>query len=331
MMARGAVVGLGVGEQHARAIARSTRGELSWVCDFDGDRATRLARELGTRAAPSLDDVLADRDTDFVVLATYDDQHSAQVLAAFDAGKHVFCEKPLCTTRGELGQIRAALGRTDMHLGSNLVLRSAPLYSWLRQAIASGELGEVYAFDGDYLYGRLHKITEGWRHDRPGYSVLLGGGIHLIDLMMWTTGQRPESVSTVGARIATRGTGVGSDDFAAATYRFSSGMVGRITANFGCVHRHHHVLRVFGTKKTFLYDDQGPRLFDTRGDAARATPIALDPFPPSKGALVDPFLAALSATTRDRELARYELDVIAAAITANDALREERLLRIDYE
>ena len=74
--------------------------------------------------------------------------------------------------------------------------------------------------------------------------MLQGGGVHLVDLMLWLTGQRPAVVAAVGAAVATRGTAYRYNDFVAATYRFESGLIGRITANFGCVHPHQHVLRV---------------------------------------------------------------------------------------
>ena len=49
-------------------------------------------------------------------------------------------------------------------LACNLVLRAAPLYvGGSKRPSARGELGEIYAMDGDYLYGRLPKITDGWR------------------------------------------------------------------------------------------------------------------------------------------------------------------------
>jgi hypothetical protein len=155
------------------------------------------------------------------------------VVAALEAGKHVFCEKPLCRT---LEQARAiARVRGDRHLACNLILRAAPLYSWLRDAIRAGELGEIYAFDGDYLYGRLHKITEGWRGTVDDYSVFQGGAVHLVDLMVWLLGERPARVAAVGNRIVTRDTAFRYPDFVAATYELPSGVIGRITANFGCI------------------------------------------------------------------------------------------------
>src|SRR6185312_15632456 len=209
-----AVIGLGVGEQHARAIAREPDAKLAWVYDHDRGRADALARELGTRVAGSYEQILADPDIGVVALASYDDHHAAEVLAAFAAGKHVFCEKPLCRTPAELAQIVAARGQ--LHLQCNLILRAAPLYRWLRDAIRAGELGDVYAFDGDYLYGRLHKITDGWRKGVEDYSVIQGGGVHLIDLMMWLLDEAPRRVTAAGNRIATRDTEFRYLDFAAA-------------------------------------------------------------------------------------------------------------------
>jgi predicted dehydrogenase len=237
-------------------------------------------------------------------------------VAALRAGKHVFVEKPLCRSRRELSEIRSAAdGR---HLGCNLVLRAAPLYRWLREAIAAGELGTIYAFDGDYLYGRLEKITHGWRKNVEAYSVLQGGGVHLIDLMLWLTGQRPVRVSAAGSRIATAGSAFRYHDFVAATFVFSSGMVGRITANFASVHRHQHVLRVFGTKATFLFDDQGARLHTSRDPSASPRRIEAAPEPPEKGALVPEFMARIQSGAAPD--AAHEFDVMRACLAADDAL-----------
>src|SRR6185437_958145 len=119
--------------------------------------------------------------------------------AALRAGKDVFVEKPLCRTEDELVSLHEAWRAAgEPALASNLVLRAAPLYGWLRDEVDSGRLGTPYAFDGDYLYGRLHKILDGWRGQVDHYSVMLGGGVHLVDLLLWTTRQRPARVAAVG-------------------------------------------------------------------------------------------------------------------------------------
>lgn len=325
-----AVVGLGVGEQHAIALAKSPGVRLRWVYDFDESKMQRVAKELNSQCAINYQQILDDKSVDLVSLATNDDDHAEQTVAALRAGKHVFVEKPLARTVDEVAKIRNAWLSSKRQLGSNLILRSAPLYRWLKELIESGEMGEIYSVDGDYLYGRLHKITEGWRKNVENYSVMEGGGVHMVDLMMWLTNQQPTHVSCVGSQIATKGTAFRYNDFSSATFRFASGMVGRITANFGCVHRHQHVLRVFGTKATLLYDDQGPRLHRTRDPSQASEPLGQSPLPASKGELVAPFAQQLLQGSIEQSNAEHEFAVITACIAADQALAAAHEVPIEY-
>jgi predicted dehydrogenase len=335
-----AVVGLGIGEQHARMYATLPSCKVKLLVDLDRSRAENLAMAFpGSDAASDLDDALDRADIDVVSIASFDDAHFGQVMRALSAGKHVFVEKPLCRTADELAQIRAALNaKSSLHLASNLVLRGADLYRRLRDEIAAGAFGDIYAFDGDYLYGRLHKITDGWRGGTDDYSVMLGGGIHMIDLMLWLTGQRPVAVHAVGNRICTRDTAFRYDDFTAATMTFASGMVGRITANFGCVHRHQHAVRIFGTRKTFILDDAGPRLMTARDPVepglavAPVEPLDLATKPAHKGALIPAFVEGivLNRSPRTPDL-DATLDAIAIAAACDEAVSRSSPVQIRYQ
>ena len=183
--------------------------------------------------------------------------------------------------------------------------------------------------DGDYLYGRIEKITQGWRGRVDQCCVMTGGGIHLVDLMLWAVGQRPDHVAVAGNRIATSGTAFRYDDFQAATFRFASTLVGRVTANFGCVHRHQHVVRVFGTKATFICDDQGPRVFTSRGRVPAAR-LDLSALPGSKGDLIPAFVdAVLADAAPDRDV-QHECDVISACVAADRAGQAGVPINVEY-
>lgn len=327
-----AVIGLGVGEQHAGAYLGSGACTLRWLYDLDAARTRDVREALGQgSAAQSVDAILADPSVEVVSIASYDGDHFAQALAALQAGKHVFVEKPLCRSVTELRALKQAWqAHGHRHLASNLVLRAAPVYQWLKRMIEAGDLGEVYAFDGEYLYGRLHKITEGWRKDVQGYSVMQGGGVHLIDLMLWLTGQKPVSVTAVGNRICTADTAFAYHDYMAATFQFSSGLIGRVTANFGCLHRHQHVVRVFGTKATFLYDDCGPRLHTSRDPAEPATTLQLPALPASKGELIPGFIKAILNGDAPHAQAQHEFDVMSVCLSADEAAASAKLVEITY-
>ena len=90
-----AVIGLGVGEQHARAFASLPTCRVVSVSDLDRGRAERLAVDLSADVSETTD-VFRDPRTDIVSIASYDDDHFGQVIAALQSRKHAFVEKPLC-------------------------------------------------------------------------------------------------------------------------------------------------------------------------------------------------------------------------------------------
>ena len=328
-----AVVGLGVGEQHARAYLSSGQCDLLWLYDLDPGKARAMVDKLKAGgAAASFENILSDPDVEVVSIASFDDAHFEQVVAALEAGKHIFVEKPICRTVDELKVIKQAWSKHNgkLKLSSNLTLRAAPVYQWLKEKIAANDFGEIYAFDGDYLYGRLHKITKEWRSEVQDYSVMLGGGVHLIDLMLWLTGERPLSVHAMGNRICTMNTDFIYNDFVAALFRFPSSLIGRITANFGCIHRHQHVMRIFGTKGTFIYDDMGPRLHTSRDSSLEANPVSLAVLPKTKGDLIAPFISAISNEENLNGHTQTIFDTISVSAACDQALKYNAEVEVNY-
>jgi len=328
-----AVVGLGVGEQHARTFLTADCCQLQWLYDLDRAKSQRLSDQFGTGAiAVSFEEILQDPNVQIVSIASFDDAHFEQVVRALEADKHVFVEKPLCRTFDELRTIKRVWLQRNQRaaLSSNLILRAAPLYQWLKQKLSNGELGDIYAFDGDYLYGRIHKITEEWRKDVDDYSIMQGGGIHLVDLMLWLTGQKPASVTATGNRICTAGSSFRYHDYVSATFQFPSGLIGRITANFGCVHHHQHVMRVFGTKGTFIYDDRGPRLHTSRDPSVPATVLDLSPLPATKGDLIPGFIQAILDGGDRQAQAQKEFNTISVCVAGDQALAAAKPMEIEY-
>ena len=329
-----AVIGLGVGEQHARAYLRTGHCKLMWLFDLDHDRARKLIKEFNTgKVADSYEQILEDPDVDVVSIASYDADHFAQVIAAFHSRKHVYVEKPVCRTLDEVHQVYKAwkgAGGSQRALSSNLVLRAAPLYQRLQKYLSEGLLGRIYAVDGEYLYGRLYKITEGWRSQEIDYSVMTGGGIHMIDLVLWLTGIRPVTIQAVGNRICTDQTTFRYKDFVTATAKMSNGAIARFTANFGCVHRHQHIIRIYGTKGTFLYDDAGARVHLSRDPRNSATPWDDSPLPATKGDLILNFIYGIMQC-RDWTLeAETCLNVATVCAICDEALRNENTIEVVY-
>lgn len=266
----------------------------------------------------NLDGMMNDKETSVVSVATPDDQHALQVQYALEMGKHVFCEKPLCYTRQELTDIISIWESQgeQQHVQQNLVLRAAPIYRWLSDAISAGKLGKIYSFDAEYAYGRLEKLRTGWRGTIPGYSVLLGGGIHLIDLMLGLTGQEPHTVTSNGTSAA----GLPFPDHVCSTFLFDNDLVGRITANFSAVHPHTHIIRVYGTEGTFILDDFGPRLYFDSNEPVKRLNVPV--LPPSKGCLIPGFVQGITEE-RDPGLAfSREITLMSTVLAAEESLAQ---------
>jgi predicted dehydrogenase len=325
------VVGLGIGREHVKAYRSTGACDVVALADLDSTLAARVITEEGLDAkVRTFDEMVADPSVQILSIASFDSHHAAQVVRALEAGKHVFVEKPLCMNGDELGEIHRAWKKARTHLRSNLVLRKAPLYPWLAEARAKGELGRLYSFDADYLYGRLQKITDGWRKNEPDYSVMAGGGIHMLDLVLRIAGELPVVVSARGNRIGTEGTPFQFDDFVGADLRFPSGLIGRVNANFACVHPHQHSMRIFGTKATVLIDDQGPRIFRRRGDAEKAEALPVSTRYESKGVLIPDFVRAIAEGRDPEAAANEEFDLMSVVVAIDRAHASAIEVQVEY-
>jgi predicted dehydrogenase len=249
-MIRAADIGLGVGGQHVRGWDAHPGCAVVAVADLD---PAKLAPYGHLRTTTEPRDLLTDPTIDAVSIASYDDAHFEQIRMALEHGKHVFAEKPLVLRADEAEAIAALLrAHPELRLSTNVPLRRSPRFARVRAAIAAGELGEVFHLEGDYEYGRRHKLTDGWRSRIPYYSVVLGGAIHMVDLLLWMSGQRvTEVVAAEGSQIATRDTAFRHADFVTALLRTEAGATIKVNANLGCVHPHFHAVRIYGTEGTF--------------------------------------------------------------------------------
>jgi predicted dehydrogenase len=257
-----------------------------------------------------------------VSIASYDSAHAEQVVAAVRAGKHVFVEKPLCLLDEEFEAIDRALTENPrVRLSSNLILRGAPQFREIKARVESGALGRLYYLEGDYNYGRLQKITDGWRGKIDFYSVTHGGAIHMIDLLLWLSQRNVVDVVAFGNQIASSGTTFRFPDMVSALLRFDDGMTAKVSANFGCVCPHHHVLSVYGTAGTFLHGQRGGVFYDSRDPAIRGEDVQLDYPTAAKGNVQRSFVRHLLDGTP------LEVDVADVMNAMATALAIERSLR----
>ncbi|MBN2141005.1 MAG: Gfo/Idh/MocA family oxidoreductase [Desulfovibrionaceae bacterium] len=320
---RVAVIGLGVGERHIQGFERHPGCRVTHLCDFSEEKraAARKAHPEMTVVADAAE-VLENPDIDIISVASFDNYHYGQVVAAARAGKHVFVEKPVCMSEAELADIREIFdSNPGLRMSSNLILRMCPRFRELRASIAEGDYGRIYCLEADYSYGRLWKITEDWRARVDDYSVIFGGAIHLVDLALWLTGDRVAEVSGFGTNIATRGTAFRYNDTVLSLLRFESGMVAMIGANFACVMPHFHQLTVYGTEKTFVNGRESGLEYSSRDP--NTAPRRIDaPYPGyEKGDLIHSFVRSIAEGGR----AEVEAEDVFATMSVCLAMEKAQL------
>jgi len=316
------IIGLGVGEQHIAGYEAHSGARVTALCDMDEDKLAEVAeRHPGPRTTTDAVELIADPELDAVSIASYDSFHFGQVRDALAAGLHVFVEKPLCQTRAQADELWATWREhPELRLSSNLPLRMSPRFRQLREWIEAGRLGELYYLEGDYDYGRLWKITEGWRGDEEFYSVVQGGAVHMVDLLLWLSGRRVRKVTALGSRKATRDSKFGFDDFVLAALTFDDGTVAKVTANFAIVHPHFHALKVCGTEGTFVNRREDAELWVQRGDDA--TPELVDaPYPGiHKGDLLYSFVESIVSGAPAEVTGEDVFDTMAVLFAIEEAV-----------
>lgn len=288
------IIGLGVGEQHIAGYHSHSDCEVVAVCDFAEEKLAMARQKYpALKVTSDASDILTDPTIDVVSIASFDNYHYEQIVQAINHNKHIFVEKPMCLYEEELVHIRALLtDKPHLKLSSNLILRMSPRFKLLKEMIAQGKLGQLFYVEGDYNYGRLHKIVNGWRGQLDFYSVVYGGGIHIIDLLVWLTGDPVVEVMAYGNHLASAGTQFRYNDLVACIMKFKSGMTGKMTANFGCVYPHFHRLSIYGMEATFVNGLDEATLYLSR-DAQEAVKITAAYPGTHKGDLIYSFVDSI--------------------------------------
>ncbi|MCB9244813.1 MAG: Gfo/Idh/MocA family oxidoreductase [Flavobacteriales bacterium] len=166
--------------------------ELRAVVNRKGQKAKAVANQYGAAySASDVQEVLNDGDIDLVMITTRHDNHGELVIQSLEAGKHVFVEKPLCTTREELARIES-ICRSE---GAPLLMTGFNRrFSSYAREIKKHIEDRVNPLFVHYRMNAGFIPMEHWVHENGGRIV--GEACHIIDLMTFLTGSQIVSIST---------------------------------------------------------------------------------------------------------------------------------------
>ena len=226
-MIRAAIVGMGNWGQN---LVKSVQGKSSVIGFTTGttrtpEKATAFAAKHALRMLAGYDEVLRDPDVDAVVLATPHSMHTEQIVAAAQAGKHVFTEKPLGLTAESSARAVGTCATHGVTLAVGYNWRFQPALQEIKRMLDDGRLGRLMHVEGNFCGPSAYRFArEHWRHDTQEVPAggMTGRGVHVVDAMLYLAGPI-ESVDAQSFRLAQD---FGVDDTTSMLFRFRSGATG---------------------------------------------------------------------------------------------------------
>lgn len=159
--------------------------------------------EPDARICASYQEAIRTPGVEWVLVFSPNAFHKEHILAGFQAGKHVFSEKPLATSIADCQAIYQAHRKTDRLFATGFVLRYAPLYRKAKELLESGRLGKILSIDANENITPAHGgyIMMNWRRlTKLAGPHILEKCCHDLDLINWFTKSVPSRVAAFGGR-----------------------------------------------------------------------------------------------------------------------------------
>lgn len=334
------VVGIGHnGISHAKVYWLHEQAELVGMCDLDQSKLQHAREWIGTDERcglyTSLEEMLEQAALDVLSVNTPDHLHARPFVMGLEAGCHVLVEKPMGNTLDDLYMMTDAARKSDRKTMVGQILRFNPYNIEVHRLCASGELGEIFYLEADYLHGlkgqgdpsRLnpHIGNINWYLEHE--KVLVGGCSHQFDLLRWYANSYAVEVMGYGNSIAFPE--MKHPDCMCAVVKLASGAVCKLTGAYGIVGPRPEFsnLEVYGTRGTV----RGGKVMRGEGEEVEAEDISTrqiagHPYEPE----INHFLDCIINDRQPIVDAFEGANSAAGMITATEAVETGKVLAVPY-
>lgn len=185
------IIGVGgIGAIHAEAHQAVGETEIAAVCDVDGKVLAKAGKKFGVKQR--FDDYrdLLKTDVEAVAVCVGNVLHKEMALAAIEAGKHLFLEKPMAMNAAEAAEIAAAAEKADTILQMGMAWRFNPASQVIRRWVEDGQFGQIYHMRSVLVRRRGVPGLGRWFTTKAeaGGGALIDIGVHWFDLPMYLSG-----------------------------------------------------------------------------------------------------------------------------------------------
>jgi predicted dehydrogenase len=265
-----------IGRARMRALVESDMVEVAGIADAQ-EPAVRAATEVAPEATvvPDIETLLR-LDLDGIVIATPSALHASQVIRALNSGVSVFCQKPLGRNAQEAVQAVEAARAASRLLAVDLSYRFTAGMQRIKQEIAGGALGEIYAVD--LVFHNAYGPDKPWFYDieQSGGGCVIDLGTHLVDLALWTLSF--PSIASASSALFAKGKRLQRgeqqvEDFAVATLALECGATVRLACSWGLPAGCDAVISAsfFGTKAGAAMSNVGGSFYDFSTELLQGT------------------------------------------------------------
>lgn len=245
-MVKVAVVGTGfIGSVHAKNIARHPGAELVAVSDPNIEAAKKIAATTGAKVVADIAEILNNEAIQAVLIATPTDTHVDYLKRAANAGKAIYCEKPIGLDYAEAEQAVRTVSAAGVPVMLGFNRRFDASHAAVKQAVDQGDVGKV----------EIVQLTSRGPKPPPISYVKVSGGqlrdqtIHFFDLLRWLTQDEPVEVYAIGAALVDPAIGEAGDvDTSIVSIRMHSGALCQIDSSRRAAYGYDERLEVFGSE-----------------------------------------------------------------------------------
>lgn len=269
------VIGAGrIGKLHAENLATRIHDvKVKAIADVNILTAQQTADRLHIPDAwPHYHEILTDSQIDAVVICSSTDTHSQIIMEAAQAGKHIFCEKPIDFDLQKIDRVLDEVEKAGVKFQVGFNRRFDSNYGRARQAVVEGEIGDPHI---------LHIISRDPAPPPIEYVKTSGGlfldmMIHDFDMARFLIGSEVEEVYTLaGVRVDPRIGEVGDVDTAVVMLKFENGVIGTIDNSREAVYGYDQRVEVFGSKGAISTNNNYPNsaVLSTANSVHRDLPL----------------------------------------------------------
>jgi len=292
------LVGAGfIGPIHAANLAAHPATRLAWVVDLDAKAGKALADKYGARASADLAEALADPAVRAVVVCTPPRTHVAIIEAAANAGKAVFCEKPVDLDLARVDRCKEVLARTSVPFYVAFNRRFDPSHRAVHDALRAGEIGRAEML---ILSSRDPEISPPDAVAATPYGIFYDTMIHDFDMARWLLADEPVEIYARTACMLDENDNPHRDpDTAMVVLRMKGGALVHVNSSFRAVYGYDQRIEVFGANGMLISENQRATTVERFGkDGVRRDPLLhffIDRYARSYALELDAFVQALAS------------------------------------